>query len=232
MNFEVARPAPAMPLRRVDALPPPPDPKAVNTYLTAGVKRRANAMDDDDGDDSTTTTTTTTTPAPASQGAWRPRCRNVGDIVDPFVCPGFNHDCFHAMVDERGYFDHVARAHNYTRVQLQKPQNAAILDNFNPPRRMSWFQAQGFDTTYRGSDPKQKAAARRREAGIRSNQPDYINFVYLGGMGKEERRRQREQAEQEQENGGGGDDEDDDNENRGRRGRGRGQKRQRRRRQE
>ena len=119
--------------------------------------------------------------APAAP-KWAPKYKNVADDADPFVCPGLANDCFHYTRSESGYFDHVARRHNYTRRQLDKPDNAAALAIFKPARRLSWFNERGVDTTYQGDEPKQKAARKRMREGIKTDHPDYANLVYKSMM--------------------------------------------------
>ncbi|ETI23734.1 hypothetical protein G647_05539 [Cladophialophora carrionii CBS 160.54] len=122
------------------------------------------------------------TPAqPASQQRTR-KYRNVGDEADPFICPGLNQDCYHAVLRESGYWDHIFRKHNYTRKQMDRPNNQHIKDIFVPARRASWYQARGVDITYQGTEPKQIAVRRRMAAGLRTTDPAYASTVYGSTM--------------------------------------------------
>lgn len=188
-------PRPFNPAPPVAAPAPAPAATTTNTNVVAGTKRKADDLRDGNN----------TPPAPPRR-SWTPPV-NVGDIADPFICPGMNHDCFHASRDERAYFDHVGRAHNYTKGQLNKPGNEAVLAIFKPARQLSWYQAQGIDTTYRGDDPKQRAAAIRREQGIRTDSPEYIRHVYGRSYEKHQKQMEEEGGKNGANDEGGADDE-------------------------
>jgi hypothetical protein len=113
---------------------------------------------------------------------WVPKYRNVGDAVDPFICPGLNGDCYHAVLRESGYWDHIFRKHHYTRKQLDKPENSHVRDVFVPARRASWYLARGHDITYQGTEPKQIAVRKRMALGLRSTDPEYAKTVYGSTM--------------------------------------------------
>ncbi|EXJ62401.1 hypothetical protein A1O7_02836 [Cladophialophora yegresii CBS 114405] len=119
---------------------------------------------------------------PATQQQRTRKYNNVGDAADPFICPGLNRDCYHAVLRESGYWHHIFRKHHYTRKQLDKPENQHVRDIFVPARRASWYQNRGVDITYQGNEPKQIAVRKRMAVGLRSTDPNYAETVYGSTM--------------------------------------------------
>jgi hypothetical protein len=128
----------------------------------------------------------------SSQG--RSKLRSIAEAKDPYVCPGLNGDCWHRVVTTGGYWSHVRDTHKYERKQLNQPGFEHIREIFVPAQKLQHYQNLGIDTTYRGSDPKQRNALQRIEAGISKSHPGYHSWVYEGGAKKARRMKEEEEA--------------------------------------
>ncbi|OQU97402.1 hypothetical protein CLAIMM_03335 [Cladophialophora immunda] len=109
---------------------------------------------------------------------WTRRMPSLLDCTDPYMCPGRNLNCFHAFQNTTGYFLHVENVHGFSRSMMNKPEFKHIKATFEPHPE-SWWIARGQDTEYQGTDRKQINARRRMKAGMRSNDPNYVEEVYV-----------------------------------------------------
>ncbi|KIX09434.1 uncharacterized protein Z518_00514 [Rhinocladiella mackenziei CBS 650.93] len=93
------------------------------------------------------------------------RTKTLRSVVDddPFACPR----CFHIVLTKGsigwGPADHEKIKEDPALFELKK---------------LSWYRIQGYDTTYRGNNGKQRNAHRRMAMGMRSNDPEYEDDVY------------------------------------------------------
>ncbi|KAH0846190.1 hypothetical protein FOPE_11368 [Fonsecaea pedrosoi] len=109
---------------------------------------------------------------------WTRRLPSLLDCTDPYMCPGPNLNCFHAFQNTSGYFLHVENVHGVSRAKMNREEFRHLRDVYEPHPE-SWWIAKGQDTTYQGTDRKQINARRRMRAGIRSNDPNYVEEVYV-----------------------------------------------------
>jgi hypothetical protein len=108
---------------------------------------------------------------PVVPAAFRRKLPSLVNETDPWACP----ICFHAFVRVTGIKDHILGKHPSLGL------TAKTINDFPPykePHTLSWYRAQGADTTYRGTDRKQINARRRMEAGLRTTDPEFLKDVY------------------------------------------------------
>ncbi|EXJ66135.1 uncharacterized protein A1O5_10750 [Cladophialophora psammophila CBS 110553] len=110
---------------------------------------------------------------------WTRRIPSLLDCTDPFICPGPDKNCFHAFQNTGGYWLHVESVHGFKRNKVLGDPAFADIKAIFDPRPRSWWLAQGQDITYQGTDRKQINARRRMAQGIRSNDPNYVEEVYV-----------------------------------------------------
>ena len=96
------------------------------------------------------------------------RNKKLVDMVDPPAC----HLCFHAYTSENGVRIHYKEKHA---AEMSQDKSNVL---FKHPRTLSWFQAQGLDVTYKGTEAKQINARRRMADGMRSSDQEYVKDVY------------------------------------------------------
>ncbi|KIW89781.1 uncharacterized protein Z519_09938 [Cladophialophora bantiana CBS 173.52] len=110
---------------------------------------------------------------------WTRRIPSLLDCTDPFICPGPDKNCFHAFQNTGGYWLHVESVHGFKRNKVLGDPAFADIKAIFEPRPQSWWLSQGQDITYQGADRKQINARRRMAQGIRSNDPNYVEEVYV-----------------------------------------------------
>ncbi|KEF61319.1 uncharacterized protein A1O9_02884 [Exophiala aquamarina CBS 119918] len=94
----------------------------------------------------------------------------VADVADPPCCPL----CFHMYTNATGVKYHLKQFHNKSTTEIN------ANPDFQHPKTLGYFKAQGINTDYTGTVRKQVNARRRWEAGLTSDTQEYFNDVYKG----------------------------------------------------
>lgn len=99
------------------------------------------------------------------------RLPSVVNESDPWACPV----CFHAFIRANTVREHLIDKHSDLGMTRK---NFDTFEKYKTPQRLSHYVALGVDVTYRGNDRKQLNARRRMDAGIRTDNPEYLRDVY------------------------------------------------------
>lgn len=115
--------------------------------------------------------TNTNTPAggASAQSQYVRHNPSVVDEPDPYTCP----ICFHICRAQSTLKTHILEKHPHiTKTTIKQ------YPLMNNPQKLSYFSAQGIDTSYRGSDGKQINSRRRFDLGMKTTDPRYLDDVY------------------------------------------------------
>lgn len=111
---------------------------------------------------------------PAVPSTHQRKLPSLVDAADPFCC----HLCYHCFIQKSTLRDHYYDTHKEQLGLTRKSLNDYHYAKRENMKTLSWYNAQGLDTTYRGTDRKQINARRRMVAGLKTTDPNYLRDVY------------------------------------------------------
>ena len=111
---------------------------------------------------------------PVIPSAFQRKLPSLVDAADPVCC----HLCYHCFIQKPTLRDHYYEKHKELLGLTRKGLNDYHYAKRENMKTLSWYKAQGFDTTYTGTDRKQINTRRRMDAGLRTTDPAYLRDVY------------------------------------------------------